>query len=342
MGLIECKCPNCGSVLKINNNLESAVCEYCGSTFVVEKAIYNITNITNNNINAQTVNIYQGNSDFDIEARILKRYKGENTIVHIPENVKISECKFPDGVTEIYYPDTCITVNNKFPTSLEKIKLPSDLTWLPESCFEGCDRLKEVIMPKSIRAIPKSCFKGCTALKKIELYEGLETIEPYAFQKSGLEEINLPKTLKGIGLAALSGTNIEEIEIPGIKEVGYFMSDCPRLNRVKLNEGTKKIRNTFQWCGKLMYINIPRSVEVIDCPFMRCNSLWKIFIPASVKCITDHSFEDCTILTVYCEQQKPKIGHPKGWERNWAKNIFNKPTLKGIVWGCSEEEYNKL
>ena len=342
MGLIDCKCPNCGSILKINNNLESAVCEYCGSTFIVEKAVYNITNITNNNINAQTVNIYQGDSDFDIEARILKRYKGENTIVHIPENVKISECKFPDGVTEVYYPDSCITVNNRFPTSIEVVKLPSGLTWLPESCFEGCDRLREVIMPKTIKVIPKSCFKGCKSLKKIELPDGLEKIEEYAFEDSGLEEINLPNTLKDIGLAALSGIKVEEIEIPGMYKVGYIMSDCPNLKRVKLNEGTKIIYNTFQWCGRLEDINSPRSVEKIDYAFMRCNSLRKIFIPQGVKCITNYTFEDCTILTVYCEIPKPKIGNPKGWEKHWTKNIFKKPTLKGIVWGCSEDEYNKL
>ena len=39
-------CPQCGAQLKVNPDTDAAVCEYCNTPFVVEKAInkYNITN----------------------------------------------------------------------------------------------------------------------------------------------------------------------------------------------------------------------------------------------------------------------------------------------------------
>ena len=47
MPLVNAKCTNCGANIKIDDNKEAAVCEFCGSAFIVEKAINNY-NITNN------------------------------------------------------------------------------------------------------------------------------------------------------------------------------------------------------------------------------------------------------------------------------------------------------
>ena len=76
MPLVNAKCTNCGANIKIDDNKEAAVCEFCGSAFIVEKAInnYNITN----NINANVVNIYNQSScntnpDYIIESgKLLK------------------------------------------------------------------------------------------------------------------------------------------------------------------------------------------------------------------------------------------------------------------------------
>jgi len=48
MPLVPCKCTSCGASLEIDNNLEAAVCKFCGTAFIVEKAInnYKTVNIT--------------------------------------------------------------------------------------------------------------------------------------------------------------------------------------------------------------------------------------------------------------------------------------------------------
>ena len=63
MPLVNAKCTNCGANLNIDNSKEAAICDHCGSAFIVEKAIqnYNITN--NNNVYANVVNLYNYNDN---------------------------------------------------------------------------------------------------------------------------------------------------------------------------------------------------------------------------------------------------------------------------------------
>ena len=58
MPLVEAKCTNCGAVLKVDSSKEAAICEFCGSAYIVEKAIHNYSITNNNVIYADTVNIY--------------------------------------------------------------------------------------------------------------------------------------------------------------------------------------------------------------------------------------------------------------------------------------------
>ena len=58
MAIVPAKCTQCGATIEVDNTLEASVCKYCGSAFVVEKAITNHTNSFTNNINANNVNVY--------------------------------------------------------------------------------------------------------------------------------------------------------------------------------------------------------------------------------------------------------------------------------------------
>ncbi|MCL2546364.1 MAG: hypothetical protein FWE06_04115 [Oscillospiraceae bacterium] len=60
MPLVAAKCESCGANLEVNPAQDSAICNFCGTQFIVEKAVslYNTTN----NITASTVNVY-GNAD---------------------------------------------------------------------------------------------------------------------------------------------------------------------------------------------------------------------------------------------------------------------------------------
>ena len=55
MPLVQAKCTNCGGILEVDKENEAAVCKYCGTPFIVEKAINNyIQNITIENATTQS------------------------------------------------------------------------------------------------------------------------------------------------------------------------------------------------------------------------------------------------------------------------------------------------
>lgn len=60
------KCPNCGANIAVDVSKDAAICEYCGSAFVVEKAVHNY-NINTAQFNNATVNIERQKTNKEIE-----------------------------------------------------------------------------------------------------------------------------------------------------------------------------------------------------------------------------------------------------------------------------------
>lgn len=65
MPLVAAKCTSCGGDLLVDPGQEAAVCKFCGTAFITEKAInnYNTTNITNiSKLDAEVVNVMSSES----------------------------------------------------------------------------------------------------------------------------------------------------------------------------------------------------------------------------------------------------------------------------------------
>ena len=62
MPIVPAVCTQCGAAIRVNDAHTAAVCPYCRTTFVIEKAInqYHITN--NYQINGGVVNLHMGPS----------------------------------------------------------------------------------------------------------------------------------------------------------------------------------------------------------------------------------------------------------------------------------------
>ena len=108
-------------------------------------------------------------------------------------------------------------------------------------------------------------FEG--KIKRIDIGEGINTIGAYNFYDSILEKgnslssvqtVRFPSTLTDIGLAAFSGTNIKELELPEsvrVIHLGAF-KNCRQLKRVTITSSELKIRSAaFENCQKLEEIN---------------------------------------------------------------------------------------
>lgn len=67
MPLVPAKCTKCGADLQVDNSQECAICQHCGTPFIIEKAINNYHTYVSNNFTGANVTIMNGNKASFIE-----------------------------------------------------------------------------------------------------------------------------------------------------------------------------------------------------------------------------------------------------------------------------------
>lgn len=139
--------------------------------------------------------------------------------------------------------------------------------------FNDCENLSAVNIVGATY-IPVGIFMHCTNLKDITVPEGCKEIKFRAFYASGIENIDLPDSLK----------TIEE----------YAFCDCDSLEVITIPDNVTEISGyCFSHCGNLKSINWGNSkVETIDKnAFENCRSVEELIIPDTVKRIENLAFK---------------------------------------------------
>ena len=89
MPFVQAKCPNCGGILNVDNSHDAAVCQFCNTPYVVEKAITNYNNtfkIDNATINVAGMNIDNLNArarQYEEQGNIIKAVEYYNKVLDI-------------------------------------------------------------------------------------------------------------------------------------------------------------------------------------------------------------------------------------------------------------------
>ena len=194
MALLDAKCTNCGGVLKIEAEKEAAVCSYCGSAFVVQKAVQNFNTV--NNIYAQNVNVQNVGKDYQIEAGRLIKYTGASKEIVIPPDVDIvaARCFMGMGITSVSMGDNVKKIEMAAfydCKNLINVKLSNSIEEIPASCFFGCVSLIDINTPSSLKKIGRGAFNGCSLLRDFQFLESIQ-IENAAFGNTKIDTIKYP------------------------------------------------------------------------------------------------------------------------------------------------------
>lgn len=230
MGLIKAQCTNCGAILDVDNAKDAAICPYCNTPYIVEKAINNyVTNISNN-INAQTVIIngqYYG--DFEIIAGKLVAYKGSSNEIVVPECVTIIDpeaFRNCEGVTKVKIPKSVTQLYGTFSgmIRLTDVDIPNTVTTIGRFTFEDCVSLRSFVIPLGVRIIGDFAFSNCKRLSSINIPGSVEYIGEFAFSDCvGLERIVIPDSMIEIAEKAFYGcVNIKEFVLPKHLDYSYY------------------------------------------------------------------------------------------------------------------------
>ena len=196
MPLINAKCTNCGANLEVDNAKDAAICPFCHSAYIVQKAINNY-NVTNTIQNPGVVNICGGETNaFDIRGGVLQKYSGASMTPVVPENVvKIGAEAFSGSmITNITLPNTLLAIDHQAFSDcarLERIRIPNGVTSIGYGAFSGCTSLTNVTIPNGITTIGEDgdsflpcagVFSGCVGLTNVILPNSVTTIGRETFE----------------------------------------------------------------------------------------------------------------------------------------------------------------
>ena len=130
------------------------------------------------------------------------------------------------GLTSCVVPDGCRMSYGVFDdcSSLTYVKLPSDMTAIPDGTLAGCSKLADFEIPAGVTSIGHSAFEG-TAITSIAFPDAVsELADEVCKSCKYLKEIRLPASLTKIGRQAFSFCESIErfIQADGSYEEGVF------------------------------------------------------------------------------------------------------------------------
>ena len=202
--------------------------------------------------------------------------------------------------------------------------------------------VEEITLPKTVTYIYNNAFHNCSSLKKINLNEGLETLSAPFAEKSNVEEIHLPSTLKNIVGGSLFQQNPKGKKISiatnnpyyTVKDNVLFSKDMKVLiSYPPLKEGTAYEipssvteigRNAFSNNQNLTTLNVPKNVQKI--------SIWAFEDSVSIEKISIYGNVDGIYSYTFDNMPKLKTVEYYGNGAIIDKNAFNDlPSIEKIV-----------
>lgn len=139
---------------------------------------------------------------------------------------------------------------------LESVRLPADLTAIPERTFQTCERLSTITWPVQLTSIGRYAFEGCIGLEDLRIPDTVSELGVGCFARcEGLLSVQLPAALSVVPRAA------------------FFQ--CGSFPTIRIPDRVRTIEETA---------------------FARCTSLETIGLPVSVTDIGEYAFEYCYAL----------------------------------------------
>ena len=171
--------------------------------------------------------------------------------------------------------------------------------------FESMENLKECYLPKTLIAIGENMFSG-TPIAKVGMPSAPTYIGDYAFENKNswydspgtLGEIDIPASVRSIGIKAFIGQPIKSIDVSNVTSFGEGCFNLTMIQSILLNNQVESIpMDMFAGCSKLKSINIPANVvEIGEAAFSGCKELATVTMGDKVKKIGAEAFSGCSRL----------------------------------------------
>ena len=141
-------------------------------------------------------------------------------------------------------------------SNLTSITIPSSVTSIGNSAFDGCSNLTSITIPDNVTSIGNYAFSDCRGLVNVTIGKGVTTIGESAFRYcNSLTSITIPDNVTTLGQNAFG--------------------HCQNLTDLMIGNGVTTIGNSaFVGCNNLTSVTIGNSVTTIETgAFFACSSI---------------------------------------------------------------------
>lgn len=204
---------------------------------------------------------------------------------------------------------------------LSTVEISNSVTSIGSNAFAGNSKLSSIIIPKNVAEIGSGAFSRCPLLSFISVdpnnmvYDSRDNCNAIIKKSNmslvqGCKNTVFPTGVRSIGPWAFGGCKVTSIEIPNtVKSIGMSaFYGCANLSSVVIPEGVNEIGcSAFHNCISLTDIIIPNGVSVVESQvFYGCTSLSNVDIPSGVSEIDGSAFSNCTGLKrIICRANVP-------------------------------------
>lgn len=280
---------------------------------------------------------------------------GAMTSVTIPASVREigsnTFARLPNLREVVFEPNSELQTIGEFAfaeSGITSITIPKSVSSMGQGVFRWCYDLETVVFEEGsqLRELATQTFycggeqDGTSKLASVTLPDNLETIGDYVFYETALPSIEIPASVRSIGLSAFfRAANLKTVQIQdgscldtikdsafaesaltsialpaSVTEIGELaFSNISDLEEVTFGDGIQltTIRNgTFQGSG-LARLELPSSVETIETfAFFHCDNLQEIVFPedSALTEIGKQAFQYAGMETVTIPKTVSEIG----------------------------------
>lgn len=204
------------------------------------------------------------------------------------------------GITNTTLPDKAFQDK----ATLIDIKLPDNLTAIPDYAFDAC-KFTSIDIPNSVVSIGNSAFYECTSLKEVSLSENLTSIGSKAFYGcSALGSITIPGSVVSIKDQGFSGCDV--LKQVNIEDIGNWCA----ITFSSASANPLYYVNNFYVDNQLATdLVIPDNVTAVSkYAFTNATNLESVTFGSHVENIAYDAFQNCTnINKLTCLSTEPPV-----------------------------------
>lgn len=113
----------------------------------------------------------------------------------------------------LFFKDKQLAVLNYYHPNVVSNEIIANVDYLSPHTFLGSG-MREITLPSNITQIPEYCFENCDSLETVNM-EGIKRINGYAFKNSAVTQLSLPASVKELDAKAFVESNIQTVYLNG-------------------------------------------------------------------------------------------------------------------------------